>query len=161
MPHFVRPIMSKRLSRLASHVALALAGACIAPLALAQVSVSAPWIRATVPAQKTAGAFMQIKSAKAARLVGVSTPVAGRAELHQMSMDGQTMRMHAVDGVDLPANQPVNLASGGYHIMLFDLQRQLKDGDQVPLTLRVVDAGGKLDNVTVQVPVKPIGYVAH
>jgi copper(I)-binding protein len=149
--------MSKRFGSLV----LALASLCAAPLALAQVSVGAPWIRATVPAQKTAGAFMQIKSAKAARLVGVSTPVAGRTELHQMSMDGQTMRMHAVDAVDLPANQPVDLAKSGYHIMLFDLQRQLKDGDQVPLTLRVVDAGGKIDNVTVQVPVKPIGYVAH
>jgi copper(I)-binding protein len=148
--------MSKRLR----HLVLALASMCAVPLALAQVSVGAPWIRATVPAQKTAGAFMQIKSVKAARLVGVSTPVAGRTELHRMSMDGQTMRMHAVDGVDLPANQPVDLASGGYHIMLFDLQRQLKDGDQVPLTLRVVDAGGKQENVTVQVPVKPIGYVA-
>lgn len=142
------------------HLVLALAGLCAVPLALAQVSVGAPWIRATVPAQKTAGAFMQVKSAKAARLVGVSSPVAGRAELHQMSMDGQTMRMHAVDGVDLPANQPVDLASGGYHIMLFDLRRQLKDGEQVPLTLRVVEAGGKQDEVTVQVPVKPIGYVA-
>lgn len=140
--------------------ALALAGVCAAPLALAQVSVGAPWIRATVPAQKTAGAFMQLKSAKPLRLVGVATPVAGRAELHQMEMQGQTMRMHAVDGVDLPANQPVNLASGGYHIMLFDLRQQLKDGEQVPLTLRFVDAGGKPENVTVQVPVKPIGYVA-
>jgi copper(I)-binding protein len=149
--------MSKRFGSLV----LALASLCAAPLALAQVSVGAPWIRATVPAQKTAGAFMQIKSAKAARLVGVSTPVAGRTELHQMSMDGQTMRMHAVDAVDLPANQPVDLAKSGYHIMLFDLQRQLKDGDQVPLTLRVLDAGGKIDNVTVQAPVKPIGYVAH
>jgi len=148
------------MSRRLPHLVLALAGLCAVPLALAQVSVGAPWIRATVPAQKTAGAFMQIKSAKAARLVGVSSPVAGRAELHQMSMDGQTMRMHAVDGVDLPANQPVDLASGGYHIMLFDLRRQLKDGDQVPLTLRVVEAGGKPEDVTVQVPVKPIGYVA-
>src|SRR4051812_45833955 len=115
------------MSRHLRHLVLALAGLCAAPLALAQVSVTGPWIRATVPAQKTAGAFMQIKSARAVRLVGVSTPVAGRAELHQMEMQGQTMRMHAVDGVDLAANQPLNLASGGYHIMLFELQRQLKD----------------------------------
>ena len=152
--------MSTRFGSPVLALVLALAGLCAAPLALAQVSVGAPWIRATVPAQKTAGAFMQIESARAARLVGVGTPVAGRVELHQMSMDGQTMRMHAVDGVDLPANQPVNLASGGYHIMLFDLQRQLKEGELVPLTLRVVDAGGKQENLTVQVPVKPIGYVA-
>ncbi|MEN3274982.1 MAG: periplasmic copper chaperone, partial [Massilia sp.] len=72
--------------------ALALASLISLP-ALAQVSVSDPWIRATVPQQKAAGAFMQLRSVKPARLVEVKTPVAGRAELHQMGMEGQTMRM--------------------------------------------------------------------
>jgi copper(I)-binding protein len=97
---------------------------------------------------------------KAVRLVEVSTPVAGRVELHQMAMEGQTMRMRAVESLELPAGQTVNLASGGYHVMLFDLKRQLKDGEQVPLTLTVVDAGGKRENVTLSVPVKPLTYSA-
>ena len=143
---------------------LAAASLSASSLALAQVTVTDPWIRATVPAQKTAGAFMQLKSSKPVRLVGISSPVAGRAEIHQMEMQGGTMRMHAVDGIDLPANQPVNLASGGYHVMLFDLQHQLKDGDKVPMTLSFVDASDKKEhrreNVTVQVPVKPIAYSA-
>jgi periplasmic copper chaperone A len=128
--------------------------------AFAQVTVSDPWVRATVPAQKTAGAFMQLRSAKATRLVDVQTPVAGRAEVHQMGMEGQTMHMQKVDGIDLPAGQTVNLASGGYHVMLFDLKRQLKDGEQVPLTLTFVGADKKRENVTVQVPVKPLTYTA-
>jgi copper(I)-binding protein len=128
--------------------------------AFAQVTVGDPWVRATVPAQKTAGAFMQLRSATATRLVGVQTPVAGRAEVHQMGMEGQTMRMQKVDGIDLPAGQTVNLASGGYHVMLFDLKRQLKDGEQVPLTLTFVGADKKRENVTVQVPVKPLTYTA-
>lgn len=139
---------------------LAAASLFVSSLALAQVSVSDPWIRATVPAQKTAGAFMQLESGKPVRLVAVTTPVAGRVEIHQMAMQGQTMRMRAVDGIDLPARQPVNLASGGYHIMLFDLNRQLKDGEQVPMTLSFVDANHKRENVTVQVPVKPLTYSA-
>lgn len=139
---------------------LAVASLSVSSLALAQVTVSDPWIRATVPAQKTAGAFMQLKSGQPVRLVAVSSPVAGRVEIHQMDMQGQTMRMHAIDGLDLPAEQPVNLASGGYHIMMFDLKRQLKDGDQVPMTLSFVDAAHKRENVTVQVPVKPIAYSA-
>jgi hypothetical protein len=128
--------------------------------AFAQVTVSDPWIRATVPAQKTAGAFMQLRSPKATRLVEVQTPVAGRAEVHQMAMEGQTMRMQKVDGIDLPAGQTVNLASGGYHVMLFDLKQQLKDGEQVPLTLTFVGPDKKRENVTVQVPVKPLTYTA-
>ena len=139
-------------------LALAAAASLVSASALAQVSVSDPWVRATVPAQKASGAFMQLRSAKAARLVEVKSPVAGRVEIHEMAMQGQTMRMRAVDGIDLPAGQPVNLASGGYHVMLFDLQRQLKEGEQVPLTLTVQGADGKRESVTVQAAVKPLAY---
>jgi copper(I)-binding protein len=129
--------------------------------AFAQVTVSDPWVRATVPAQKTAGAFMQLRSPKATRLVDVQSPVAGRAEVHQMSMEGQTMRMQKVDGIDLPAGQTVDLASGSYHVMLFDLKRQLKEGEQLPLTLTFLGADKKRENVTVQVPVKPLTFTAN
>jgi copper(I)-binding protein len=142
-------------------LALAAAG-LFATAALAQVTVSEPWVRATVPAQKSSGAFMQLRSAKDARLVGVRTPVAGNAELHQMEMQGQSMKMRAVDGIALPAGQVVNLASGGYHVMLFDLKRQLKDGETVPLTLVVEDAQHKRSDVNVTMQVKPLGYTpAH
>ncbi|MGJ7915300.1 copper chaperone PCu(A)C [Massilia sp. LXY-6] len=142
-------------------LALALAGLVSLPsLAAAQVSVSDPWVRATVPQQKVGGAFMQLTSAKPARLVEVKTPVAGRVELHQMAMEGQTMRMRAVDSIELPAGQTVNLASGGYHLMLFDLKRQLKEGEQVPLTLVVLDGAGKRETVAVSAPVKPLTYKA-
>jgi copper(I)-binding protein len=140
-------------------LALALAGLVSLP-ALAQVSVSDPWVRATVPQQKVAGAFMQLKSAKPVTLVGVKTPVAGRVELHQMAMEGQTMRMRAVESIELPAGQTVNLASGGYHVMLFELRRQLKEGEQVPLTLTVADAAGKRTEVAVSAPVRPLTYTA-
>jgi copper(I)-binding protein len=44
--------------------------------------------------------------------------------------------------------------------MLFDLQRQLKEGEQVPLTLTVVDGAGKRADVTVSAPVRPLTYKA-
>ena len=53
-----------------------------------------------------------------------------------MEMDGDMMKMQQVDGIDLPAGKGVNLASGGYHIMLIGLKRQLKAGEVVPLTHR-------------------------
>ena len=58
---------------------LAAASLVISSAASAQVTVADPWIRATVPAQKTAGAFMQLRSAKTTRLVDVQSPVAGFA----------------------------------------------------------------------------------
>jgi copper(I)-binding protein len=128
--------------------------------AVAQVTVSDAWVRATVPVQKTAGAFLSVQSVKAARLVGAASPVAGTVEMHQMEMVGQTMKMHAVDAIDLPAGQKVDLAKAGYHLMFLGLKGQFKEGATVPVTLTVEDAAKKRDTVTVQVPVKPIGYTA-
>ncbi|KFI06457.1 copper chaperone PCu(A)C [Massilia sp. BSC265] len=141
---------------------LALLASCaFSASAFAQVTVSEPWIRATVPAQKVTGAFMRVQSTAPARLVGVQSEVAGRAELHEMAMEGQTMRMRRVEAIELPAGKPVNLASGGYHIMLMDLKRQVKEGESVALTLQVQDAAGKRQEVKVDVPVKPLTHSAH
>ena len=146
------------------HLIASLAAGLFATSALAQtsvqLSVTEPWVRATVPAAKSAGAFMHLQSATNARLVGVSTPVAGRAEIHEMAMENNTMRMRAVEGIDLPAGEPVHLASGGYHLMFFELKRQLKEGETVPVTLTVQDAAKKQTSVTVQAQVKPLTYVA-
>lgn len=128
--------------------------------ALAQVTVTDPWVRATVPQQKSAGAFLRVQSVLDARLVGVSSPVAGRAELHEMAMENNTMRMRQVDAIALPAGKSVNLASGGYHVMFFDLKRQLKEGEKVPLTLLLQDAAKKSSSVTVEAQVRPLTYVA-
>lgn len=124
--------------------------------AIAQVTVSDAWVRATVPAQKSSGAFMRVTSPVPARLVAVSTPIAGVAELHKMEMKGDQMKMGPVDTVELPAGKEVALASGGYHIMLMDLKRQLKAGDTVPLTLEVVSGKDKRSTVLVNATVKPI-----
>jgi copper(I)-binding protein len=138
-------------------LAFAMSIACAAG-AHAQVTVKDPWIRATVPAAKASGAFMQLQSAQDARLVEVRTPVAD-AELHQMQMQGDRMQMSHVESIELPAGKPVALVSGGYHVMLMQLKRQLKEGETVPLTLVVENKKDKKrSNVEVQVPVKPLSY---
>jgi hypothetical protein len=63
-----------------------LATSLLSTAALAQVTVTDPWVRATVPQQKSAGAFMQLQSATPARLVEVRSPLAGRSEIHNMRM---------------------------------------------------------------------------
>ena len=77
-----------------------------------------------------------------------------------MEMQGQMMKMRQVDGVELPAGVPVNLASGGYHVMLMDLKGQLKAGDTVALTLVVQGKDNKRETIALKVPVKPLGYAA-
>lgn len=129
-----------------------------APLASAQVEVRDAWIRATVPSAKSTGVFMQLKSKQGGRLVEVRSSVAGVAEIHHMQMDGQMMKMHAVPSLELPAGQTVDLASGGYHVMLMDLKRQLKEGETVPVTLVIRKKGKQTETTAVDVTVKPLTY---
>jgi copper(I)-binding protein len=138
---------------------LSAAALLLAPSAHAQVTVKDPWVRATVPAAKASGAFMQLQSAQDARLVEVRSPVAGVVEIHQMSTDNGMKKMAAVDGIDLPAGKTVPLASGGYHVMLMQLKQQMKEGDTVPLTLVVRKKDRKLETVEVKALVKPLNYV--
>ncbi|MDR3087248.1 MAG: copper chaperone PCu(A)C [Azoarcus sp.] len=106
-----------------------------APLVHAQVDIADPWVRATVPGQKATGAFMKITSFADVRLIRVRSPLAGRAEIHEMAMDGDQMKMRAVPWLPILVNAPVELKPGSYHMMLFDLKAQIKEGDTVPLTL--------------------------
>jgi copper(I)-binding protein len=128
--------------------------------AWSQVTVDQPWVRATVAAQKVTGAFMTLTAAKNSRLVGVSTPAAGVVEVHEMKMVEDVMRMRQVPALDLPAGKPVALTPGGYHLMLFQLKQQLKDGDKVPLTLEIEDAAKVRSTIKVEAVVKPLNAAA-
>jgi copper(I)-binding protein len=146
--------------RLAAAAALALgfalgAATVFAPAtAHAQTTVKDAWIRSTVPQQKATGLFAEIVSAQGGKLVSVSTPAAGLVEIHEMKMDGDVMRMRAIDGLALPAGKPVMLAPGGYHVMLMDLKQPLAAGAQVPVTLVVEGAGGQRETVNVTASVR-------
>lgn len=127
---------------------------CTVAGASAQVKVADAWARATVPAQKASGAFMRVTAEKDARLVGVKSPVAGVAELHEMSMVDNLMKMRAVEAIDLPAGRVVEFKPGGYHVMLLDLKQQLKEGETVPITLLVEGKDGSRSSVEVTAAVR-------
>ena len=121
---------------------------------VAAVDVRDAWVRPTVPGQSGTGAFMKLNAPSGARLVGVSTPAAGVAEVHEMKMEGDTMRMREVKGgLPLPARQTVELKPSGYHVMLMDLKQPLPKGATVPMTLRFEDAKGVASTLAVQLPV--------
>ncbi len=121
--------------------------------AWAQVKVDKAWARATVQGQKATGAFMTFTAPQATRLVAVSTPVAGVAEIHEMKMDGGVMKMRALPALELPANQTVELKPGGQHLMLMDLKAPLAKDGSVALTLTFRDAKGVESQQQVTLPV--------
>jgi copper(I)-binding protein len=115
----------------------------------AEVSVSAAWVRPTVPGQNIAGGYLKITSAATAYLVGGSSPLAKTVELHQMSLENNVMKMRPLARLELPAGRPVELKPGSYHLMLIDVTRPLVAGDRVPLKLTVEDKDGKRHTVDV------------
>jgi len=143
------------------HITLTLAALLVTAAAQAQVSVKDAWVRATVPQQKATGAFMQIVSAKDARLVEARSPVAGVVEIHEMVMADQVMKMRAVPGLDLPAGKAVELKPGGYHVMLMDLKGQVREGDSVPVTLVVEGRDGKRQTIEIKAPARPLNAAAQ
>ena len=137
----------------------ALVVALVLQAGAAQASVTATeaWVRGTVPAQKTTGAFVTLHSSEGARLVGVTTPAAQSAEMHASEDRQGVMHMHALDSIDLPAGKPVELKPGGFHIMLVNLTRPLAAGQMVPLTFTVEDKRGKRTHLEVSAQVRPLG----
>ena len=143
---------SAKFSKTALALSLLLGG--MAALAqTAAVQVDGAWARATVQGQKGTGAFMSLTAKDATRLVGVSSPVAGVAEVHEMKMEGDVMKMRAVPALELPAGKKVDLKPGGYHVMLMDLKAPLAKDSTVPVTLLFKDAKGVESRLELKLPV--------
>lgn len=125
--------------------------------AFAEVTVSNAWIRSTVPGQKVAGAFMQIVSTADTALIEASSPKAKFIEIHEMTKEGNVMKMKAIDRLPVPAEKPVELTPAGFHMMLFELNAPLNAGDKVPLKLTFENRGGRNLTVEVEATVRPLG----
>lgn len=116
--------------------------------------LKAPFARATLPNQPVAGAFLTITNTGGEDdvLIGVSAPFAERGEVHEMAMEGETMRMRElVDGLVIPAAETVELKPGGYHLMFMKVQYPLIEGEMFEATLEFERAG------TVTVPFSILG----
>ena len=129
-------------------VAAALAVAAMPAIAhdysIAGIEIGHPWTRATSPSARVGVGYLTLTNNgdTADRLVGASSPAAARAELHMTEMSDGIMRMRAVpDGLEIPPGGTVELAPGGYHLMLMELAQPIAEGDAVPLMLEFEHAG--------------------
>lgn len=108
-----------------------------------ELQIEHPWSRAMPPVAPTAAAYFVVhnQGLEADRLLSVQTPVAAKAEMHEhMHADG-LMKMQQVQNVAIPAGGAVKFEPMGYHVMLFGLQQQAKEGERFPLTLTFEKAG--------------------
>ena len=143
-------------------LATLIAAGLVSSAAAAGIQVQDGWARATVEGMKMGGAFMKIKNdeAKPDVLIGGSSPVAERVEIHSHVNDNGVMRMReAKGGVPLEANAVTELKPGGYHVMFMGLKKQLKEGDKIPVTLKFKKA--KPQTVNLEVKTAPMPAMNH
>jgi periplasmic copper chaperone A len=107
------------------------------------IAVTNVWARATPPGAKTGAVYVTVKnSGKAAdKLVSISTPVAGEAQLHTTTTEKGVMKMRPLTAIDVKPGASVTLKPGGMHVMLMDLKQPLKEGTSFPVVLDFEKAG--------------------
>jgi periplasmic copper chaperone A len=118
--------------------------------------ISQGWSRATPNGAKIGSGYLTIenKGTTPDRLVAVSADVAGKVEVHEMTMNNGVMTMRPVgNGLTIDPGKTVKLAPGGHHLMMFDLKSPLKQGDTLPISL-IFEKAGK---VNVSLAVEGIG----
>ena len=113
------------------------------------ITIEHPWSAATPAGAKVAAGYLTIKNDGETpdRLVSATVEVADRTQIHEMSMTDGVMKMRELhDGLLVPAKGSVALKPGSYHLMLLDLKRSLRKGEQFSGTL-TFEAAGTLDVV--------------
>ena len=114
---------------------------------LGAIEIVQPWTRATPPTAESGGGYLVLKNNGTTpdRLIAVKSPAADKAEIHEMKMDGNIMRMREVEkGIEIPPGATVELKPGGFHVMFMGLRAPFAKDAKVPLTL-VFEKAGSID----------------
>lgn len=114
------------------------------PVTQGELTLSGAYIRAMAPNAPVAGGYLTIANAGSSpdRLVSARSPRAGEVQIHEMTMQGDVMKMRQLpDGLPIPAGQTVSLAPGGYHLMFLKVPTPITEGQAVEATLVFEKAG--------------------
>jgi copper(I)-binding protein len=123
------------------------------------LEIGHPWARATPKGATVAGGYVTItnKGAEPDRLVGFSSAVAERFEVHEMAMDNGVMKMRPLpNGLEIKPGQKVELKPGSFHLMFMQLKQPLEKDKPIKGTLRFEKAG----TVDVEFAVEAVGASA-
>jgi copper(I)-binding protein len=111
---------------------------------LGPLEIKNPWMPATPKGAPVAGGYMTIVNSGTTpdRLIGGSSPIAGRFELHRMTIDQGVMRMRPVTGgLEIKPGQTVEFKPGSLHVMFVGLKEPLEKGRSIKGTLVFEKAG--------------------
>lgn len=128
------------------------------------LDIAHPWSRPLPPVATTGVAYLQVTNNGAGDdvLLGASTPVADKVEIHTHIKEGELMKMRQLNELVIPAGGEQTLAPGGHHLMLMGLKQVPAVGERFPLTLHFKQAGDVEVEVAVDAkPAKAKGHSQH
>ncbi|MBO3673833.1 copper chaperone PCu(A)C [Streptomyces sp. NEAU-YJ-81] len=104
------------------------------------------------PMTDMAAGYLTVRNAGggADELTSVTTPLASEVTLHTT----KGTRMKQVSSLDVPADNRLELSSGGDHLMLTNLSHRPKVGEKVSFTLHFATSAP----IEIKVPVEPTTY---
>lgn len=113
-----------------------------APAAL-PITITEAWAAPTPPGVDVGAGYLTITNSQSTgdALIAIESTRAGRAEIHEMTMDGAVMRMRAVTRLEIPAGGEVSFAPGGQHLMFYELPTPFSAGETIDVRLRFENAG--------------------
>ena len=133
--------------------------ASIAAVFGADVEIDGAYARASIPNVPNSAAFFVIKnnSDKDIAITSANSDAAQKNELHTHIKENQMMKMMKIEKLVVPAKSSLELKSGGDHVMLMGLKKELKAGDEINLELSFSDG----DKKSIKVPVKDLASTMH
>ena len=125
----------------------------------ADVEIEGAYARASIPNVPNSAAFFVIKnnSDKDIAITSANSDVAEKNELHTHIKENKMMKMIKIEKLVVPAKSSLELKSGGDHVMLMGLKKELKVGDEISLELSFSDG----DKKSIKVPVKDLASTMH
>lgn len=125
----------------------------------ADVEIDGAYARASIPNVPNSAAFFVIKnnSDKDIAITSANSDIAEKNELHTHIKENQMLKMMKIEKLVVPAKSSLELKSGGDHVMLIGLKKELKAGDEINLELSFSDG----DKKSIKVPVKDLASTMH
>ncbi len=116
------------------------------------LTVTDAWVRAVPGVPAAAYMTLHNGGTQKVRVVGVRSPLAGMAMIHETRIAGGISSMRAHEPLEIAPGATVRLSPEGLHIMLSDLAHPLAVDTQVPLEL-LLEGGGR---VALEARVRPL-----
>ena len=125
----------------------------------ADIEIDGAYARASIPNVPNSAAFFVIKnnSDKDIAITSANSDIAEKNELHTHIKENKMMKMMKIEKLVVPAKSSLELKSGGDHVMLIGLKKELKAGDEISLELSFSDG----DKKSIKVPVKDLASTMH